>query len=76
MRLRRAAIFATLVLTLVAGPGCGGHKLETGYVYTPLGDSTAKQRRAYYAGPFSPEARDAMMNENADGTSGPRRSGR
>ena len=71
MRVRPAAIFTTLLLTL-AGTGCGGHKLETGYTYSPLGDTTTKQRRAYYAGPFSPEARDALMNENADGTSGRR----
>jgi hypothetical protein len=41
--------------------GCGSNKLETGYAYTPLG-STPTQRRAYYAGPFTPEAREALRS--------------
>lgn len=49
---------ALAALTIV---GCGSNKLETGYVYTPLG-STPSQRRAYYAGPFSAEAREAMRS--------------
>jgi hypothetical protein len=65
----RRVVLALLVLTSFAAPGCGGRKLETGYQYTPLG-ATPVQRRAYYAGPFSPEARDAMMSRDADAPAG------
>ncbi|MGN6504594.1 MAG: hypothetical protein ACTHM6_03425 [Tepidisphaeraceae bacterium] len=59
------SIFATLCgLTLVSG-GCGSNKLETGYAYTPLGDSSAK-RRSYYADPFSPEARVAESEHQSE----------
>ena len=62
--MRTTARILTLALLALAGAssiGCSSNKLETGYVYTPLG-STPSQRRAYYAGPFSPEAREAMRN--------------
>lgn len=62
----RRVVLALLVLTSIAAPGCGGRKLETGYQYTPLG-ATPVQRRAYYAGPFSPEARDALMSREGAG---------
>lgn len=45
--------------------GCRGRQLETGYVYTPLGSSPT-QRRAYYAGPFSDEARAAQAERQTD----------
>lgn len=57
--MRRLLTFGVIVTLACAGLGCGG-KLETGYRYRPLGESQA-QRRAYYAGPFSPEAREAQM---------------
>lgn len=68
---------ASLVLATaaLASAGCGSNKLETGYQYTPLG-ATPVQRRAYYAGPFSPEARDAMMSEDRDAASSGDRRGR
>ena len=63
----RRVTACTLLLALVAPlAGCGSRKLETGYQYTPLG-STPVQRRAYYAGPFSPEAREAMLSEDREG---------
>jgi hypothetical protein len=67
----------SLVVSLAGGvsvglSGCGEGKLETGYKYRRLG-STMTQRRAYYAGPFSPEAREAEMEQLMEG--GPRRSG-
>lgn len=55
----RILSLALLALATASSTGCSSNKLETGYVYTPLG-STPTQRRAYYAGPFSPEAREAM----------------
>ena len=53
-----------LLLALVAAGlcGCGSDRLETGYVYTPLGDNSVK-RRGYYADPFSPEARAAQTEQ-------------
>jgi len=49
-------------MLFVTAIGCGKGQLETGYKYTPLG-STSVQRRAYYSGPFSPEARQAQMEQ-------------
>ena len=66
MSVRRALAFVIASVTVV---GCGSRQLETGYAYTPLGASPA-QRRAYYAGPFSPEARNAMMSQDADAPAG------
>lgn len=66
MSVRRALAILIASVTVV---GCGSRQLETGYTYTPLGASPA-QRRAYYAGPFSPEARSAMMSESADSPAG------
>lgn len=54
-----------IVCCLFGMMGCSGHKLETGYTYTPLGDTPAK-RRGYYADPFSPEARMAQQERTAD----------
>jgi hypothetical protein len=56
------------VLLLAPLAGCSSNKLETGYVYTPLGDSPTKQR-GYYADPFSPEARAAQTERGADSDS-------
>ena len=67
---RTLLVAAGLLATLSAAQGCGSNKLETGYQYTPLG-ATPTQRRAYYAGPFSPEARQAMMENGADADSTP-----
>jgi hypothetical protein len=54
-----------LMLCLLSLAGCKTHELETGYSYTPLGDSPNK-RRGYYADPFSPEARLAQQERTAD----------
>ncbi len=62
MRFRTRSFLALAVL--LATVGCSSNKLETGYAYTPLG-STPSQRRAYYAGPFSPEAREALRSGDA-----------
>ncbi len=42
--------------------GCGSARLETGYQPNPIG-TTNVQRRAFYSGPFSPEARQAQIEE-------------
>ncbi|MBC7783117.1 MAG: hypothetical protein H7144_04695 [Burkholderiales bacterium] len=55
----------TLSLTLIILCGCSNKTLETGYTYTPLGDSST-QRRGYYADPFSPEARAAQQDRTTD----------
>ncbi|MGF1632695.1 MAG: hypothetical protein ACFCVE_02495 [Phycisphaerae bacterium] len=47
---------------LVLLGGCGSSRLETGYQYVPLGTSSS-QRQAFYADPFSPEARAAADGE-------------
>jgi len=66
MRMRRLALVLLVALvTLVPGVGCARQTLETGYKFTPLGASPT-QRRAYYAGPFSPEARQAQMEAASD----------
>ena len=59
---------ALVMLSLLALGGCGSNKLETGYAFTPLGDSPTKQR-GYYADPFSPEARAAQSERGADSES-------
>ena len=59
--MRRVVLLAGVAGTIGAGVGCSSNELETGYQFQRLGSSTASQRRAYYAGPFSPEARAAMM---------------
>ena len=66
-----AGTLLTLTAAALLSAGCGSNKLETGYTYSPL-DSSATQRRAYYAGPFSPEARAAMRDpSNSEATVGP-----
>jgi len=56
--------------------GCGGpQKLETGYQFTPLGASPA-ERRAFYAGPFSAEAREAQIERERGAQSGGAQVGR
>lgn len=54
-----ALAYAAIVVALLAG-GCGSktHTLESGYVYEPL-NSTSVERRAFYADPYSIEARRA-----------------
>jgi hypothetical protein len=50
--------------------GCkGNNTLETGYEFTPLGASPA-MRRAFYAGPFSAEAREAQIERGRDSSAG------
>jgi hypothetical protein len=64
--MRRALLTLCLIsLALPAAGGCNNRQLETGYTYTPLGDSP-NRRRGYYADPFSPEARAAQNERQAD----------
>lgn len=65
----KRSIVRILAVAALAWPmtGCGGGKLETGYKYVPLGQ-TPTQRRANYAGPFSPEAREAQIERWQDDT--------
>ena len=58
MRMALILLSSVLIVTVI---GCNKGQLETGYKYSPLG-STNSQRRAYYAGPFSPEARQAQQD--------------
>ena len=44
--------------------GCGSQQLETGYRYRPL-NSTTVERRAFYADPYSLEARQAEAERDA-----------
>ena len=55
MRMRTA--LAALTLVAMAGAGCDSN-LVTGYQPRRLGDSPA-QRRAYYAGKYSPQSHAA-----------------
>jgi hypothetical protein len=61
----KPAMLLVAALMLMGGLGCESDKLETGYAYTPLGDSSSK-RRGYYADPFSPEARAAQMEQQTN----------
>ena len=60
MRWKLLLIFALAALVM----GCTS-TLETGYKPRLLGDSSIK-RRAYYAAPFSPEARAAEMEREQE----------
>jgi hypothetical protein len=63
---------ATLLASgLLAGCSNKPRELETGYRYEPL-NSTTVQRRAFYADPYSIEARRAEMErqQRMEGTSG------
>lgn len=53
-------VAALLVSLPLAGflAGCESHRLETGYEYQPL-NSSSVERRAFYADPYSLEARRA-----------------
>ncbi|MEM8873482.1 MAG: hypothetical protein AAGD32_04405 [Planctomycetota bacterium] len=57
---RNVALVALIITIGLAVPGCGSNKLETGYRIRPLKASEAEQR-AFYAGPFTPEARAAQV---------------
>jgi hypothetical protein len=72
-RMRRTLLATGLAGTAILGVGCSNNELETGYKFQRLGSSTATQRRAFYAGPFSPEAREAMLEGNGDAQSAQRR---
>ena len=61
MRMRTA--LAALTLVAMAGSGCDSN-LVTGYQPRRLGDSPA-QRRAYYAGKYSPQS-NAAQGEHLD----------
>lgn len=52
---------AVLLLGVWVSLGCKS-QLETGYDYRPL-NSTASQRRGYYAAPYSPEAQAAEATD-------------
>jgi hypothetical protein len=52
----RRPLIAAGVLLIALPSGACSNKLETGYVPVKL-NASPQQRRAYYAAPFSPEAR-------------------
>lgn len=54
----RCRLVAVGALAVVVLSGCSTPKLETGYEPRPL-NASGTQRRGYYAGPFSREAREA-----------------
>lgn len=61
--LLRVICVAAFVCSTFALAGCRpSNQLETGYRYTPLG-STESQRRAFYADPFSADARRAEIED-------------
>ena len=64
---RRPAVLVTLIATplLLSAGGCGTDRLETGYRPRPL-NASQNQRNAYYASPFSPEARKAQLEVSRD----------
>lgn len=62
MRMRTA--LGTLILVAMAGTGCDSN-LVTGYQPRRLGDSPA-QRRAYYAGKYSPQSHAAEAERTDD----------
>jgi hypothetical protein len=58
-----------MTLLLPVGAGCGSStRLETGYVYQPLSGREV-DRQAYYADPFSVEARRAASQARSAGPS-------
>jgi hypothetical protein len=71
--MRRTALAIGLIGALGWSTGCSSNELETGYKFQRLGSSTPTQRRAYYAGPFSPEAREAMMDSGGESSMNARR---
>lgn len=71
--MRRTVLAVGLLGATGWSTGCSSNELETGYKFQRLGSSTASQRRAYYAGPFSPEAREAAMSGDGDASSAMRR---
>ncbi len=71
--MRRNLMAIGLALSAGGMVGCQSNELETGYKFSRLGRATPLQRRAYYAGPFSPEAREAMMDGNGEATGAVRR---
>ena len=54
-----------IVAGLLLAGGCGQATLETGYQPRLLKDSPAMQR-AYYASPFSPEARAPALERDQE----------
>lgn len=65
-RMRSLLLAIGLAGVCTLGTGCQSNELETGYKFTRLGKTTPTQRRAFYAGPFSPEAREAMLEGNGE----------
>lgn len=59
---RRFAILSLLSALLLPIGACA-NKLETGYVPVKL-NASPQQRRAFYAPPFSPEARSVPSRED------------
>jgi hypothetical protein len=65
-----ATALAGLLVMLLGGAGCADHRLETGYRYRPL-NSSAIERRAFYADPYSIEARQAEAEQREGFSPGP-----
>jgi hypothetical protein len=72
MRLLEVAMGRFLVVLLVGMCAACGSRLETGYKPRKLSASEA-ERRAYYADPFSPEARALDSRGREMGGAAPRR---
>ena len=66
VRRRPAGIVAATGFVLAVA-GCSTHELESGYAYRPLNSSTV-ERRAFYADPYSLDARRAESEKAADKT--------
>ena len=68
---------ATATTALCAAAGCTSNKLESGYAYRPLNSSTV-ERRAFYADPYSLDARRAESEKRDAANAAPagRRPGR
>ena len=60
-----AATLGLTLIVLLSVVGCGAQELESGYAYRPLNSSTV-ERRAFYADPYSLEARRAETEKSND----------
>ena len=72
--LSRGLALGGALVALHVATGCGtgsGGRLETGYRYRPL-NSTVVERRAFYADPYSVEARMAEIGNDDGANPAPR----
>lgn len=66
----RNRLYSLPLIALFVG-GCTNITLETGYEPRPI-KATGVERRGYYAGPFTPAAREAAAQERANQPDGRR----